>query len=82
MVDNSPTGRPNNSSNGSMLAQEYDKSIKQRLVEQFESLARIPFINNSNLFKKFFELESLTPVNMSAENSFDKVMINDPAGSN
>ena len=54
-----------------MLAQEYDKSIKQRLIEQFESLSRIPFINNSHLFKKFFEID-LTTMNASAENSFEK----------
>ena len=57
-----------------MLSQEYDKSIKQRLIEQFESLSRIPFINNSHLFKKFFEIE-LTPMNASTDNSFEKVHI-------
>lgn len=62
------------------LAQEYDKSIKQRLVEQFESLVRIPFINKSNVFKKFFELGSITPINMSAENSFDKVDVSNAQG--
>ena len=57
------------------LASEFDKSIKQRFVEQFESLARIPFINNSKLFKKFFEIDSATtPTNISADNSFDKVL--------
>ena len=56
-------------SSSNMLAQEYDKSIKQRLIEQFESLSRIPFINNSHLFKKFFEID-LTTMNASAESSF------------
>ena len=33
------------------LASEFDKSVKQRLAEQFESLQRIPFIASGRLFK-------------------------------
>ena len=58
------------------LEAEYDKSILQRLSEQFESLSRIPFISSGKLFKSFFELDA-TPVSaaVSEENSFDKVMM-------
>ena len=53
------------------LREEFDKSIKQRLSESFENLVRIPFISSGSLFKKFFEIETATPMNVSANTSFD-----------
>ena len=41
------------------FAQEYDNSIKQKIAEQFENLARIPFISSGKLFRQFFELDAL-----------------------
>ena len=40
------------------LEEEFDKSIKQRLAEQFETLARIPFISSGKIFKRFFDLDT------------------------
>ena len=40
------------------LEEEFDKSIKQRLAEQFENLTRIPFISSGKIFKRFFDLET------------------------
>ena len=45
------------------LDEEFDKSIKQRLAEQFENLARIPFISSGKNFKRFFDIETgATPI--------------------
>ena len=40
------------------LEEEFDKSIKQRLAEQFENLTRIPFISSGKIFKRFFDIEA------------------------
>lgn len=65
------------------LAAEFDKTVKQRLNEQFESLVRIPFISNGKLFKEFFKLEegagAHTPASgISANNSFDANLSDHP----
>lgn len=39
------------------LSTEYNNSVKQKLIEQLESLERIPFISGGRLFKSFFELD-------------------------
>jgi len=57
------------------LAEEFDKSIKQKFAEQFESLTRIPFISSGNIFRRFFDINSPIPMNASAENSFEKSLM-------
>ena len=64
------------------LEEEFDKSIKQRLAEQFENLTRIPFISSGKIFKRFFDLETgVSPVGYktpttSETGSFDATALN------
>ena len=60
------------------LEEEFDKSIKQRLAEQFENLTRIPFISSGKIFKRFFDLEpGHTPAGRAnSEIGFDEATFN------
>ena len=59
------------------LESEFDKSIKQRLGENLESLSRIPFIVSGKKFRKFFEIDASTPQNASADASYAKALAGD-----
>ena len=64
------------------LEGEFDKSIKQRLSENLESLSRIPFIVSGKKFRKFFEIDASTPQNASADASFAKALSDFPQKGN
>ena len=66
------------------LEEEFNRTVLKRLQEQFESIARIPFISSGKLFRKFFEIDGVsTPMEMiSADKSFDKALADSELKSN